>query len=397
MAIWKQICVALGLMGIMALGTSALVPGLFERLGLRSAETAEAPKSGQGSGGFGGGAQGGAQGGAPAGARPPTEVTALPPAEGRIADRVTAIGDGQALRSVAIFAETPGRVTSISVTSGQKVQAGDLLLQLDHEAETIALERARLMQEDAAARLERTRALRQSGTGTDVQLREAELALRQAELERREAEYDLTQRRITAPVAGWIGIVNTEVGAQIGPQTEIARIDDRSTLLVDVRLPDRLVGRVTVGDPIRAEALAGGFGPIDGRITAIDNRVDPASRTLRVQAELPNPEDRLRAGMAFAMTLDLPGASAPAVDPLSVQWSREGAYVWVVRADKATRLPVRIMQREAERVLVEAAFEPGDLVVIEGVQSVRPGAEVVVRGAEGGASATAGSQTGASP
>jgi hypothetical protein len=79
---------------------------------------------------------------------------------------------------------------------------------------------------------------------------------------------------------------------------------------------------------------------------------------------------------------------------LSVQWSREGAYVWVVRDGKATRLPVRIAQREAERVLVEAAFEPGDLVVIEGV---RPGAEVEVRGAEASAPDATTSETKATP
>jgi RND family efflux transporter MFP subunit len=372
MPIWKQIALtlALGVAGLFAV--AVFVPGVWNGLGLGGPEETGAANP----------AQGGGWGGGQGGARTATTVTALPPGEGQIADRVTAIGDGQALRSVAVFAETPGRVTEMRVRSGQKVQAGAVLLQLDDEAETIALERAKLVREDAVARLERARQLQASGTGTDVQLREAELSLRQAELELREAGYDLAQRQIVVPVSGWIGIVNAEVGAQIATTTEIARVDDRSVLLVDVRLPERMVGRVTVGDPIKAEALAGGFGVIEGRIRAIDNRVDPASRTLRVQAELPNPDDRFRAGMAFVMTLDLPGASAPAVDPLSVQWSREGAYVWVVREGKATRLPVRIAQREAERVLVEAAFEPGDLVVIEGVQAVRPGAEVEVRGAE---------------
>ena len=373
MPIWKQIALtlALGVAGLMA--TAVFAPGVLQSLGFGGAEEKAATKP----------AQGGGWGGGQGGARTATTVTALPPGEGQIADRVSAIGDGQALRSVAVVAETPGQVIEMRARSGQKVQAGDVLLQLDSEAETIALERARLMQEDAVARLERARLLQISGTGTDVQLREAELEVRQADLELREAEYDLAQRRIVAPMSGWIGIIDAEIGARIGPQTEIARVDDRSALLVEMRLPERMVGRVAVGDLITAEALAGGFGVVEGRISAIDNRVDPASRTLRVQAELPNPDDRLRAGMAFAMTLDLPGASAPAVDPLSVQWSREGAYVWVVREGKATRLPVRIAQREAERVLVEAAFEPGDLVVIEGVQAVRPGAEVEVRGADG--------------
>lgn len=378
MPIWKQLALSLALVVAALIGAATLVPGAQEALrkvglgpvldgiGLSQPEGGAETAGGNRAGGPPGG------GGLP-------EVTALPPGEGRVADRVSAIGDGRALRSVTVFAEVPGRIGDIRVQSGQRVTAGDVLLQLDNEAETIAFERAKLVQEDARSRLDRAQQLRRSGAGTDVQLREAELELRQADLELRQAEFELAQRTIQVPVSGWIGILNAEIGTQIGTQTEIARIDDRSALLVDFRLPERMVGKVAMGDAIMAEALAGGFDRIEGRINAIDNRVDPASRTLRVQAQLDNSDDRLRAGMAFAITIDLPGEVAPYVNPLSVQWSREGAYVWVIRAGKAQRLGVTILQRSADRVLVQADFQPGDLVVIEGVQSVRPGAEVQVR------------------
>lgn len=385
MPIWKQIVASLALVMVALVGAAALVPGAqdaLRKVGLGPVLDGiglSQPEGGADTAAAGGGQAGGNRAGGPPGGAAMPEVTAMAPGEGRVADRVSAIGDGRALRSVTVFAQTPGRVADIRVRSGERVTAGDVLLQLDNEAETIALERAKLMQEDTLSRLERAQQLRRSGTGTDVQLREAELALRQAELELRQAEFELAQRTVQVPVSGWIGILNAEIGAQIGTQTEIARIDDRSVLLVDFRLPERMVGKVAVGDPIMAEALAGGFGQIEGRINAIDNRVDPVSRTLRVQAQLDNSDDRLRAGMAFAITIDLPGEVAPYVDPLSVQWSREGAYVWVIREGKAQRLGLRILQRSADRVLVQADFQPGDLVVIEGVQSIRPGAEVQVR------------------
>lgn len=378
MPIWKQILLSLALVMVALVGTAALVPGAqdaLRKIGLGSVLDGIGLSQPEG----GAGPAAGNRTGAPPGGGALPEVTAMPPGEGRIADRVSAIGDGRALRSVAVLAEVPGRIDDISVQSGQRVTAGEVLLQLDNEAETIAFERAKLMQEDAKSRLERAQQLRRSGTGTDVQLREAELELRQAELELRQAGFELAQRTIQVPVSGWIGILNAEIGTQISTQTEIARIDDRSALLIDFRLPERMVGKVAMGDAIMAEALAGGFGQIEGRISAIDNRVDPASRTLRVQARLDNGDDRLRAGMAFAITIDLPGEVAPYVDPLSVQWNREGAYVWVIREGKAQRLGVTILQRSADRVLVRADFQPGDLVVIEGVQSVRPGAEVQVR------------------
>jgi RND family efflux transporter MFP subunit len=118
--------------------------------------------------------------------------------------------------------------------------------------------------------------------------------------------------------------------------------------------------------------------PIDGRIVALDNRVDETSRTMRVQAAIENADDRLRAGMAFQIDLVFTGAEYPAVDPLSIQWGADGAFVWVVRAGKAERLPIRILQRNAETVLVAADFQPGDMVVTEGVQALRPAIDVSV-------------------
>lgn len=380
MPIWKQSVLSLVLLLAALIGLAAWLPsanaalrgmglgGVLDLAGLDLPEQA-------GTGGAGGGFAGGARG---SGAGP--MVVALPPGEGRIEDRVTAIGDGKAIRSVMVMPEMPGQVTDVPVQSGQRVEEGDVLLRLESEAEAIAVSRAKLVLEDARAALERLQQLQGSGASSGVQLREAELALRQAELGLRQAEFDLSLREVRAPVAGYIGILGVEVGAQVGTSTEIAQIDDRSVLLVDFRLPERLVGRIAVGDGVTAEALAGGFGPIAGKVSAIDNRVDPASRTLRVQARLDNADDRLRAGMSFMIAMDLPGAAAASVSPLSVQWNRDGAFVWVVREGKAARLPVRILQRSDRAVLVEAAFAPGDLVVVEGVQAVRPGAEVQVVG-----------------
>lgn len=329
------------------------------------------------------------QGGAPAqggwgGGGGVARVVAEPPGLAAVADSIASIGDGRALRSVAVVPQAPGRIAAVLVASGDRVEAGQMLVQLDDAAETIALERARLLLEDARARVDRVERLRGSGTTTDVQIREAELALRQAELGLRQAEFDLQQRRVIAPIGGWIGILNAEVGAQVGPAVELAQIDDRSALLVDFRLPERMVGRLAPGDTVQAQTLATGFAPTEGRISAIDNRVDPASRTLRVQARLDNADDRLRAGMAFSIRIELPGAQVPSVDPLAVQWSREGAYVWVARDGKAARVPVRIVQRADAMVLVQGDFRPDDLVIVEGVQAVRPGAAVEVIGAAPG-------------
>ena len=115
-------------------------------------------------------------------------------------------------------------------------------------------------------------------------------------------------------------------------------------------------------------------------IVALDSRVDSASRTLRVQAALENADDALRGGMAFAIELGFRGERYPAVDPLAIQWGADGAFVWVAREGRAARVPVRVVQRNSDQVLVAGALEPGERVITEGLQRLRPGAPVVFVG-----------------
>ena len=290
---------------------------------------------------------------------------------------VSAIGTGQALRSVAVTPEASGRLVEIMVQPGQRVEAGDLLARLDADAERIAVDRAELALDDArdtAARLQRL-----AGTASEVQIRDAERAARSAELALAQAELDLRRRDITAPIEGIVGFVPANVGNQVTTSSEITRIDDRSVLLVEFLVPERHVLDVVPGTPVMAQPL-GRFGTrLEGQVRNVDSRVQVDSRSLTVEAELENPDDALRAGMAFSISIALPGERLPAVDALAVQWGRQGAFVWAVRDDRSERVPIRIVQRTGGVVLVEGALEPGDLVVREGVQTLRDGGEVDLR------------------
>lgn len=332
------------------------------------------------------------------GVRGPTPVVTAIAGEGVLNHLVTAIGDGQAVRSVTVMPEDAGRIIEISVLSGQYMEKGAVIALLDREAEQIALDRARLLLEDTTEKVDRQRKLYDSGAVSDVQLRDARLALRTAELEVRQAEFDLRQRSILAPVAGWIGIISVEVGDHVTSTTPITRLDDRSRILVEFRLPERFIGRLKLGDTLTAEPLAQIGAKFRGTVTALDNRVDPASRSLRVQAELDNAGDDLRSGMAFTIHLEFPGERHVAVDPLAVQWGDSGAFVWVVREGKAARVLVQIMQRTPGSVLVTGDIAVGDVVITEGVQMLRPGTEVApVEAGATGAVKVPGRATGAMP
>ncbi len=293
-------------------------------------------------------------------------------------DVVSAIGSARGVQSVDLSFEITGRLAAIRVAPGSLVAAGDVIADLDAEAAHLQVERARLVLEDAQRTLDRLQQLSQSGTATALQRQEAELALRTAQLGLQSAERDLSNHQLLAPVAGYVGLVAPQVGDLLSPTTPVTRIEDRSSLIVEFRVPERLAALVAVGDPVQATAISTADQVIEGRIVAVDNRVDEASRTLRVEATIGNAEDRLRAGMAFQINLVFTGQDYPAVDPLAIQWGGDGAFVWVVRGGKANRLPIRILQRNADTVLVDAAFEPTDMVVTEGVQPLRPGADVSI-------------------
>jgi RND family efflux transporter MFP subunit len=416
MSVWVQILMSLVAVAVATVLAALYVPAalpLIERAGLvqpltqlgilPGAAEATAPAAGKpaaaqggrpGQGAPGGGAQGGGSsaGGAPGGGAAgggarggppggggPTAVVAAAPQDRVMNDIVTAIGSARAARSVILSAEVGGRIMALNVASGDYVEAGTVVAELDEAAARIALDRASLVADDARATRDRVSQLRTSGSATDLQMREAELALQTAELVRREAEFDLGQHRVIAPISGWVGILAADVGNQISANDEITRIDDRSSLIVDFRVPERIVSSLAPGDAVAATPLAEPDREIAGTIEALDNRVDEASRTLLVRAAIGNADDRLRPGMAFLISLAFTGDSHPAVDPLAIQWGSDGAYVWAVRDAKALRLPVRILQRGTDAVLIEADFLPGDLVVTEGVQALRPGADVAAQ------------------
>jgi len=335
--------------------------GVYEAFGIEPAEAAEAP-----------GAQ---RGGAAA-----TTVVAAEVGTGALNDRVTAIGDGRAVRSVTVRSEATGRITDIGFRAGEKVSADTVLFRLDAEAERIALERAELMLSDARDEAARVERLRESGAVSTVAQSEAELKLRSAELAMRQAQFDLEQREVRAPIDGWMGLLEYEVGDRIGTSDALAVITDRSEILIDFRVPERVLPMLSPGMTLIAEPLALTGTRLEGEISAIDNMVDRTSRTMRVLGRLDNEGDRLRDGMALSVTLAFEGDAFPSVDPLAVQWSSEGAFVWVVRDGKVDRVTVEIRQRNADSVLVEGDLEPGERVVTEGVQTLRPGADVVIEG-----------------
>jgi RND family efflux transporter MFP subunit len=385
MSFLKQVLLTVVLVALTVWGLATYVPashpmldrlGLLEPLGIE-AEAAVAPQGGGGGG----------QGGAGRGGGGPVTVIAKAVEEASLYDEITTIGDGRALRSVAILPEVAGTLSAVNVQSGDYVNEGDVLVTMDDGSQQIELERARFVVEDAREALERVNAL--GGTVSRIQRSSATLALQTAELDLREAQLEIERRRIVAPISGWLGIIGHTVGDQVTASTEIAQIDDRSEIVVEFRVPERFVAQIEPGDAIRATPLARPQLELEGRIAAVDNRVDADSRTLRLQASLSNADDVLRAGMAFRINLSFTGDPFPTIDPLAIQWGSDGPFVWVIRDGKATRQKIMILQRNSDTVLVGGGLDVGEQVVTEGMQNLRPGTEVTVSGDDAALKASA--------
>jgi RND family efflux transporter MFP subunit len=370
MSLVKQILLSLILVGA-GLGSwhAYRNPEILGAAGEVSSGGAQEPQARGARGGRPAGAPGGRGGGV-------ANVVTATVAMERIDEAVAALGTAKAVRSVTVFPQVTGIVEEIAFTPGSRVEAGALLLRLEDDVQTIAVERARLALEQAGEALERARQLAKSRTTSAVAVADAERAVELAEIELRSAEIERARHEIRAPFAGVTGLTDISEGDLVTSSTEIVSLDDLSTILVRFEVPERWAGRIAAGKPITATARALPGAQFTGTVTAVDNRIDEASRTVRMDAALANEGEGLKPGMSLAVGLAFEGADSLAVPSLALQWDRDGSFVWKLDSDVVQRAEATILRRRRGAVIVAGDLQAGDRVVVEGVQRLRPGAQV---------------------
>lgn len=374
MRVWKQVGVSLAVVGagvcLWAINSSDGRNALA-KVGLVSAEKPAAQTGGNASGGAT--AQGQGQGGQGAPRANATLVVTAPVKTGTVNDRMNAIGNGEAIQSVVVTPQASGLISEILVSSGQKVKKGDVLARLDDDEQIIEREKAQVSLKSA---VEKNSSYKNLQSVSRLDMLDAQIAEEAAKLALSTAELNLKRRDIVAPIEGIAGIVAVNIGDNATTQSSIVSIDDRSKILVNFWAPERFTTAIKVGMPVEAASISRPGETFKGEVEAIDNRVDEASRTVRVRAVFNNTSDDLRAGMSFGVTMRFTGEHYPSVDPLAVQWDAEGSYVWRVVDNKSNKVRVQIVQRNPDSVLVKAQLAEGDLLVIEGLQRVREGGAV---------------------
>ncbi|APO75358.1 RND family efflux transporter protein [Rhizobium etli 8C-3] len=377
MAFWKQFVLSLIVIAAGFAGWIFLVPGAADVLrnaGVPQnlvARVAPPVKPGGDASGQGEGSQGGRNGG---GRNSAVLVVTQAVVQGVVNDRLNAIGTGDAIRSVAVTPQAMGTIREILIKSGDKVKQGQVLAKLDSEEQVIAKGQAEVALKSAIEKSNLYHNIKSSVARMDVF--DAEIAEQGARLQLQAAELNLTRRNIVAPIDGIVGIVPVNIGDNVTTSTPIVTLDDRSEILVDYWVPERFANTVSVGQPVEVTTVARPGQAFTGEVQAVDNRIDAASRTLRIRAKIDNRADVLRAGMSFNVSMKFAGDKYPAVDPLSVQWDSQGSFVWRVVDGKSNKVRVSIVQRNPDFVLVKAGIKDGDAIVTQGLQRVREGGPV---------------------
>lgn len=297
---------------------------------------------------------------------------------------IEAVGTARADKSVILFAEVAGEIKDIRFAAGAEVKKGEIILRLDADEERLAVSYATVEIEDFQRKLTRAERLAKTGNMSAVSLDDARTSLRLAEVRLDQAKVALEDRLVRAPFDGVVGIFQVDPGDRVDADTPLVTLDDQRVLLVDFLVPETAVRFVSVGQAVPIQAWSREEKWLEGIITALDSRIDPRTRRLLVRAKVPNGDGELRPGASFAVRLEVTGGNYPVVPEVAVLWSREGPHVWRITDGKAERLYVDIIRRERGRALIKGDVKAGDQIVIEGLQSMRPGRAVTVRGTSAG-------------
>lgn len=290
---------------------------------------------------------------------------------------VEAVGTGAALRSIDVFSAVAGQVKEVLFESGQMVNEGDVVLRLDDEAERLAVKLAEVEVQRARQLLDRYRKAAPTGGVPASDLDVARTDLDRVQIQLDQARVALADREISAPFSGAIGLPLVDPGDRITSTTPVTTLDDRSEILVSFTVPENHAGAIVPGMPIDLSSWSLPGRTFNGVIDSQGSRLDPASRSLTVRARVRNDDDALRPGMSFGVHLEIPGFPYPSVNEVAVMWGKGGAYLWRISDDNTVeKVAVKIIRRDGPRVLVDGPVQKGDRIVVEGVQSIRPGATV---------------------
>jgi len=320
---------------------------------------------------------------------PPAQISAAEVKTEAVPRFATGIGSVAAIHQVTINPEVGGRVTKIFFEPGASVKAGDPLVQLNDGPERGDLASYEAQARWAQTTLERSNQLAQREFAARETVDQKQSQLDQARAMIIKTEALIAQKLIRAPFSGQLGTRQVEVGQYLNPGAAIVTLTDLSTLYVNFTLPSQMRAQISVGQRVNVTADAFAGRTFDAEITTVEPQISANTRTMTIQATMPNPQNDLLPGMFINAAVVLPPQPDVMVLPeTAVDYTLYGDSVYVIREDgndangrpkfKAVRTPVKTGGRVGGKVAILRGLEPGDRVIAAGQVKVQNGAPVAI-------------------
>ncbi|MBK5002216.1 efflux RND transporter periplasmic adaptor subunit [Pseudomonas sp. S31] len=326
--------------------------------------------------------------------KPPITVAASPAEERLWQERLPAVGSLKALQGVELSLEQAGTVKRLHFDSGQRVKVGQLLLELDSDQEAALLGTA--VADLGLAKVDYGRGSQLVG---DSAISKGEFDRLTAQYRRNQAVVDqlkasLAKKSISAPFSGTIGIRQVDVGDYLASGTVVATLQDLSSLYVDFNVPEQALPNLSLGQQVLVQVAAYPGQTFPASLSAINPKVDEATRNLLVRATLANPEGKLLPGMFASLLLLLPNPQPRVVVPESaITYTLYGNSVYVATPKQnkegqpeqddqdrpqltAEQRTVRTGERRDGLVVVSEGLRAGEQVVTAGQLKLSPGAAI---------------------
>ena len=317
----------------------------------------------------------------------PPEVRVLRPARGEITRQVTLPGSLVANQQATLCGKVAGYLASISVDRGDRVKAGQAIAEIEAPELMADLARYRAEKEVAEAHARRMRDARARSpdliTPQSVDEAEARVLTAGAELERAATLHRYT--RILAPFDGIVTARFADPGAFIPsatsggatPSAAIVTLADFNTIRVRLGVPEVEASLVQTGQVVRftAEGLAGRS--FESRVSRFSHVLDEATRTMLVEADVPNADLALRPGMYVTARVGIETHRDALLIPVEgLVMEKANAFVFVAVGDRARKTPVTIGFNDGSRVEVLSGLDEGQSVILAGKLSLADGAPV---------------------
>jgi membrane fusion protein (multidrug efflux system) len=301
------------------------------------------------------------------------------------------VGNLDPVQGADISNQVAGNVAAINFDSGQEVEKGQLLVQLDDSNEQAQLQGFRAQEKLADLNAQRSHDIFNKHLISQADVDTADSNLKQAQANVANTLADIAKKSIRAPFSGHAGIRNVNLGQYLPAGTVLVTVQALDHMYVSFSLPEQSLPALAKGQKIDVTVDAYPNLRFAGSINAIDSKIDPSSHTVRVQGLVANPQQQLRAGMFANVTVS---AGKPVqlvtVPKSAVTYSLYGNSVFLVAPDKekkdekgqpvltATEVFVKLGGEQGPRVSVIQGVKAGDMVVTSGMQKLHTGAAVAI-------------------